>query len=1033
MFLCDFSVRRPIAVSALLIALSLAGFNAYRKIGLDNMPELDIPYITVTTIYPGASPEEIELDVAKKIEDAVSTIDGLKHVHSTCIENMCLTLIEFDLSINKDVAATDVRERLDLIEEELPEDAESPKIVKFDPNSKPVATILLTGKLPLDQMYDYADETLSDRFSVIEGVAEVQISGGEELELQVTIDRKHLAAVGLTSHDVAGSLLANNVKIPSGTIKDGKSEISVNFDAEFKSLEEVEALEIGKSENGRICLRDVAKVEMASKEKRTLAFLNDRPAVNMKIIKKGGANAVNVVKKVREVIEEARSTGLVPGGLELTLFTDDAGFIEASMDDAWGGVAGGIILTSLILFLFLHEFRLTLIVAVSMPVSVLMTFFIMPIFGYTFNNSTLLAFGTSVGVLVTNSIVVIENITRKIAEGMNPAEASSVGSSEVALPVFASASTNVVVFIPIAMMSSIVGRYFTPFAVVMTGATLISLAISFTLTPLLSSVLLRKEVRHGKILGIYVWLFEGGYKFCENWYMRSIVFFCRRPLLLMLIVSSLFVASFVFVAPKVGFSFFPDNDRGEFIIKLEYPTYYNIDETCARTMAYEKKIRALPETLSCSTVIGKVQGVLGQVSEGVYLAEITVKTSGKNERKANIAQMKDMYRKVFEDERDLIATVNVPSIVGGAQSDIELEIAGESLDVLKQIGIESCAAAAKSGMLLDVDSNIRSEKPEIRLLPRRPILRDMKLSARLIGLIIRGNIEGFKQGTYKSGDRSFDIRVQFEDEIGREQLKEYTHQPFGKDPLGIESVAQVVNDSIPVQINRGDKRRIVKIFANPAAGVPLGNAVSFFSEELKRILPQGYSFRFAGKVEKMKEAQADFLQALIAASILTYLLICACLESWTQPVIILATLPLALIGVLCALYLSGDSLSMMGLLGLVMLIGIVVNNAILIIENTALLRSAGMPAKEAILVSSKLKFRPIVMTSLAAVIGMAPMAFGSGLGSEIRSSCGIAVIGGLVSSTILSLYVIPVLYSAIYSWKWRRSSSAIRPEASPSP
>ncbi|MEM4247726.1 MAG: efflux RND transporter permease subunit, partial [Candidatus Nanoarchaeia archaeon] len=580
MFLSDFSTKRPIAMTALLIALALAGFNAFRKIGIDNMPELDIPYITVTTIYPGASPREIELDIAKKIEDAVSTIDGLKHVHSTCIENMCLTLLEFELSVDVDIAATDVREKLDLIKNELPEDAESPKILKFDPNSKPVATILLTGSLPLDQIYDFADEILSDRFSTIEGVAEVQITGGEKLELQVSINRKRLAAVGLTTYDVVEKLLANNIKIPSGTIKDGKSEISVSFDSEFKTINEISELEIGKNGNGRTYLKDVAKIELTSKEKRTLAFYCNKPAINMKIIKKGGANAVKVVNKIKKVMEEIKASKILPGSLEMTLFSDDAGFIEASMNDAWGSVITGILLTSAILFMFLHEIRSTIIVAISMPISVLISFFVMPFFNYTFNNSTLLAFGTSVGVLVTNSIVVIENIFRKLASGLQPRPAAAEGTSEVALPVFASASTNVVVFIPIALMSSIVGRYFTPFAVVMTAATLVSLFISFTLTPILSAILLRNKMpQHKNFLKIYVRIFEYFYETAEKKYSDSLVFCKKHPLLFYSLIFAIFAGTFVLIAPNVGFSFFPDNDRGEFIIKLEYPTYYNIDET----------------------------------------------------------------------------------------------------------------------------------------------------------------------------------------------------------------------------------------------------------------------------------------------------------------------------------------------------------------------------------------------------------------------------------------------------------------------
>ncbi len=1011
MFLSDFSIRRPIAMTVVILVLFLAGLSAYRRIGLNVMPDIDIPYVTITTVYPGASPVEIEVDVAKRIEDAVSNVDGLKHVQSNCMENVCVTVLEFQLSVDVDIAAMDVREKLDLILNDLPPDVESPKILKFDPNSKPVATILLTGDLPIDSLYDYADETLSDRLSTLEGVAEVQVTGGEKLEVHITVDRKRLSAAGLTTASIIAKLAENNIKIPAGAIRDGVQEINVTYDSEFKSLDEIMRLEIGSGRDGRIYVGDVAQVEMVSKKNRTKAFYNGTPAVNIKVIKKGEANTVKVVDRIREAVGAVESSGSLPGGMKLVWFTDDAEFIRASVDDAWGSVIMGILLTSLILFMFLHEIRSTAIIALSMPMSVIITFVAMRQFGYTFNNPTLLALGTSVGVLVTNSIIVIENIFTKLGGGSGPREAAAAGTGEVALPVFASATTNVVVFVPIAMMSSIVGRYFTPFAVTMTVATLVSLFISFTLTPILSAVFLRKDMPgHMMLMRLYTGFWNRFYDRLQRGYSRSLSLVRPHPFVFFSAFAAVFVLTFILIVPKVGMTFFPDSDRGEFIIKVEYPSYCNIEENIRRTLEFEKKIRSLPEVLSCSTVIGKVQGVIGQVAEGVYLAEMTVKTTGKNDRRLDMEQMREMFRKEFAQESDCIVTVNVPSIIGGAASEIELEISGDDLSVLRKLGLEACKAADGSGLLADVDNNIRTEKPEIKVVPKRPVLQDMEIPSRLIGTILRGNIEGIKQGTYKSADRSYDIRIVMSDEMGVEQLREFTHSSSSGRPLGLESVANIAQDSIPIQIARDDKRRIVKVFANPAPGVALGDAVKFLERSVSALLPPGYSMRFAGKVEKMKEAQLDFLEAIIAASILTYLLIAAVLESWTQPVIILITLPLSLIGIFSSLYLTGNALSMMGLLGCVMLIGIVVNNAILIMDQLVILRAEGMPPGKAMFEASVSKFRPIIMTSIAAIIGIWPMAAGTGLGSELRSSCGIAVIGGLVSSTILTLYVIPMLY-----------------------
>lgn len=1011
MFLSDFSIKRPVAMTAFIIVLLLAGLNSYRKLGLNNMPDIEIPYVTITTVYPGASPGEIEVDVAKKIEDAVTSIDGLKHVNSTCMENMCLTTLEFELSVDVDVAATDVREKIDMILDDLPEDVEAPKILKFDPNAKPIATLLLIGTHPIDKLFDFADEELSDKLSTISGVAEVQVTGGEELEVHIILEKDKMAANGLNVADVIKKLGASNVKIPAGNLKDNIQEVSVTFDAEFKNFKEIEDLEIGKSGTGRVYVRDIGEVVMISKDKRTRAFYNGKPAINIKIVKKGEANAVKVVNRIKSVVEKIKAEGGIPGGMNLIWFTDDGEFIKASVDDAWGSIGLGILLTALILFIFLHEVRSTVIVCLSMPSSIVITFIIMKYFDYTFNNSTLLALGTSVGVLVTNSIVVIESVFKELHKGTKPKDASARGAGEVALPVFASAATNVVVFVPIAMMSSLVGRYFIPFAVTMTAATLVSLFISFTLTPILSSIFLKGEMpEHKFLMKTFIKYWNRGYNKCIEWYDVSLHKTSKRPWLVLLAVFVLLVLTLMFVAPQVGMSFFPDNDRGEFIIKIEYPTDYNINTTIERTKAFAARIRQLPEVKSTSTVIGKIQGTIGKVSEGVHLAEITVKTTGKKEREMQLDAMQEMFRQAFKDDINCIITVNIPSIVGGSSSKIEMEISGADLALLDKIGLKAADIAVKSGMATDIDTSVRAGKPEIRVLPKRTILQDMNLSAQLIGSLLRGNIEGIKVGTYKKGDRSYDIRVELKEQQGVEQVREFSLMSRKGRPLSIETVAKLEDNRIPIQISRAEKKRVIKLYANPAPGAALGDVVNMLTQKVGQMLPGGYNMRFTGQVEKMVEAQGDFLEAIIIASILTYLLIAAVLESWTQPFMILLTLPLALIGLFTGLFLAGQTLSMMGLLGAVMLIGIVVNNAILIIDNVVILRAQGMEPKEAMLISAKEKFRPIIMTSLAAVIGIMPMAFGSGLGSEIRSSCGITVIGGLISSTILSLYVVPLVY-----------------------
>lgn len=464
MFLNEWSVRRPIAMSAFIIVLVMLGLNAYRKLSIDLMPSIEIPYIMIRTEYQGGSPEEIEVEVARRIEDAVASLEGLRHISNICMENECRTSLEFNMGANVDIAATDVREKLNRIRDDFPEGVTEPTIRKIDNNATAVVQIYLTGDATVDQLYDYADDKLADRFSSIPGVGEVRVVGANEMQVHILVDRQKLAATNLTMADIIKKLEANNVKIPAGRIRGDGREVNLTFDGEFKSFDDIASLEIGKHQNKRVYMRDVATAKLISREARSRSFVNGKPAASLRIIKRGDANAVQVINNIRAKFEEVKRKGELPGGMELVWFRDAGEFIHASVDDAWNSIVIGIALTAVLLFLFLHEPRSTFIVMVSMPISVAVTFGLMQYLDYTFNIMTLLSLGCSVGVLVTNSIVVIENIFRHMDRGEDSWTAANKGTGEVITAVAASALTNVVVFVPVAMMTTRTGRQMAPFA-----------------------------------------------------------------------------------------------------------------------------------------------------------------------------------------------------------------------------------------------------------------------------------------------------------------------------------------------------------------------------------------------------------------------------------------------------------------------------------------------------------------------------------------------------------------------------------------
>ncbi|MBN1591399.1 MAG: efflux RND transporter permease subunit, partial [Pirellulales bacterium] len=741
MILSDVSVRRPVGMGCLIIALALLGFNAFRHMGLELMPKMDIPFITIVTIYPGASPEELETDVAKRIEDAVVSIDGLKHVSSTCMENACQTLLEFQMDVDVDIAATDVREKLDLIRADLPADVEDPKIQKFDINATPIVNLALTGDVPMDELYDYADNTLSDQLTVISGVAEVQLIGGEEREVHVELDRDKLAARGLSSMTVVRAIQQAVRTIPSGRVRDSGSEYSVKFDADYDNVADLADLEIVNEQGRRCHIKDIGRVRMATEEVRQMAKIDGRPCIAIKVVKKADANAVKVADAVREAM--GRLNAELPGGMDLVWVDDDGRFIEANNRSAWINVLQGIFLTAAILFLFLYNLRALFVVAVTMPLTIIVGLFFMRVVGYTLNTSTLIAIGMSVGILVTNSIVVLEAIVKHLDETGDPKKASRLGAKEAFVAVLASAGTNIVVLFPLSTMATKIGLFIGPLAMTMFIMTAVSLFISFTLTPLLCSLVLKPRAENSR--SPLARLERGWNRMFDGLiagYRRTLEFTERHwwaAVLVVVIVVGL-LSHALHLAGTLGSGSFAESDMGRIYLRLEFPTRYSLAETVSRVEQAATRIKDLPELKHTLITVGKVEAVLGQSSEGVYLAQILMKFSERDEREITIDELMDLVRTRMEGFPDAIVGVSQPAIIGGQSNPVELEIAGEDLKELDELALKTLAFAEENPRILDPDTTVRAGKPEIRIEPRRAVLSDLSSPAVGLGMALRANL-----------------------------------------------------------------------------------------------------------------------------------------------------------------------------------------------------------------------------------------------------------------------------------------------------
>ena len=749
-----------------------------------------------------------------------------------------------------------------------------------------------------------------------------------------------------------------------------------------------------------------------SKEIRQLAYLDGKPAVQLEIVKRSDANAVKVIAEARKRYKQITDGSMLPGGMQLVWFKDSGAFIQSSVDDAWRSILLGIILTATLLFLFLHDIKSTFIAAISMPVSIIISFIAMKGLDYTFDMMTLVSLGCSAGVLVTNAVVVLENIFKRMHEGKNATDASIQGAGEVVIAVAASALTNVVVFVPVALMSSIIGMLISPFAGVMVVATLASLFVSFTLTPILASLLYAKgEKKPGKIMQAIFAVWDIGYNAVEKLFIKSIEFTRRCCWLVILLCVGISAALLLLAVPHVSMSFFPSFDKGELSVTLEYPANTALSIARDRTLDIIKELQAKPEVTSIGATIGYVNSVPGKVSEGVYLADISLNLLPKNKRQS-LDDFALELRKEFAQKHNLLYAVNIPNPLGSAGAEINFDILGDDFTILQQEATRATKLLQESGIASDIDTSLRASKPRVNIRPDRTLLRNLSLSESALGTTALGFFDGVEAGTFKVGTRTYDIRVKTNDMEHFGDMENITIANINGHPVAISAFAELESSPVSISMFRQDKQRGARIYCNSANGGTMGDIINLLKTKFEGQLPQGYTLHYAGTLEMMGDATQDFKDTFMIAIVLTYLLIAALMESWTRPFLILFTIPLGFVGMFAIQWITGTSMSMVGMLGAVMMIGIVVNNAILIMDETASLSSQGLSAHVAMLQAVKTKFRPIAMTSIASVCGMLPMAFGTGLGSELRSSCGIGVVGGLMYSAVMTLYLIPALYFA---------------------
>jgi HAE1 family hydrophobic/amphiphilic exporter-1 len=1014
MWLATTSIKKPVFATMMVLALVVLGIVAYPSIGVDLFPKVDLPIVNVRTALKGASPEIMDIDVTDKIEEAINTINGVKTITSTSTEGVSLVTVEFVLERDIDLAVQDVREKVSTIRAKLPKDIDEPVIEKVDPDATPVLWFALWGDKSARDLSTYADEVLKEQLQRINGVGAIRLYGLRLRQARIWLDADKMKAYGMTAQDITKALARENLELPGGRIESDTKEYSVKVKGEFPRIQDFNELVLASSKGAVVKLKDVGRAEDGMEEKRTIGRFNGVSSVNIGIQKQSGTNTVEVVERVKGELGLIRKN--LPAGMNLSIGFDQSDFIKRSIHEVQFHLVYGGIFAILAVLLFLRNWRSTIISALAIPTSIIATFAIMNAFGFTFNNMTMLALSLSIGILIDDAIIVIENITRHVDEGKSPKEAAAFATSEIGLAVLATTLAIAVIFMPVAFMKGIIGRFFFQFGMTVVFSVLVSLFVSFTLTPMLASIYLKhknpEENRKKGIFGRISDRLEAGYESIEQFYRKYLdVAMGRRGMILgfafLIFLFSLFITRFI------GKEFIPNEDQSRFVIRLQMPIDYSVEEVDRMGRRAEQIVKQLPEVSSALYSQGG-----GQTRE-TNKANLMINLKPKSQRTKNQEQIKAEVRRALRQIVGLKASAENVSLIGGGQRQVPImySIRGRDLKVLEGYSREIAGQYAKLPGIVDVDTSLETGQPEIRTFIDRDKAADLGIDvasiAEAVNFLIGGEVEITKFKDETKG-RRYDVRARLNpgDRVNPQDMgKLYVRAKDGK-LVDLSNLVRLQEGGGPSIINRVDRQRAITLFAN-LEEKPLGTAKEELDAISSRVLTAEYSGRYKGMADTMGESFQYLMFALALGIIMAYMILAAQFESFTHPFTVLLSMPLALIGAFGALLIFGKTLNIFSFIGLILLMGLVKKNAILLVDYTNVLRARGLSRREALLEAGPVRLRPILMTTFAMIFGMMPIAIGIGEGAETRSPMALATIGGLLTSLVLTLIVVPVAYDVL--------------------
>ncbi|MEW5791284.1 MAG: efflux RND transporter permease subunit [Pseudomonadota bacterium] len=1012
MTLPELSIKRHVLAFMLSAVLVLFGIVSFQRLGLDRFPQIDFPVVSVTTTLRGANPDVIDASITNIIESQVNSVPGIDHIQSSSSPGVSVVNITFDLDKDVDIAFNEVQAKVNQILSQLPEDADPPVVAKVETESSPILWLSLQGDRTQQQLNQYARHVLKKRLETIDGVGEVRIGGRRDRTIRVNIQPASLTAYGLTVQDLVNAFQQEHFQLPGGFLVGDKTENLIKLDLEYHDPEQLRQMVVGYKDNAPIHLGDVAQVEDALEDFRQLARYNGKPSVGLGIVKIANTNTVAIVDEVKRRLNEEILPDLPPG-MTISIAVDNSVFILELIRALEEHLILGTLLAALVVWLFLKSFRSTVIISLAIPVSLFGAIAVMYFAGYTFNSMTMLALLLLIGVVVDDAIVVLENIYRHREHiDPDPVSAALNGTNQVMFAVMAATLTLVSIFAPVIFMGGIIGRFFQSFAVVVTFGVLVSWFVSMTLTPMLSSRFLVVQKQHGRVYNAL----ENAFLAMERTYSRLLGLGLRHRWGVILL-TILVVASSAFFFARIGKGFVPEEDEGRFLVFVRTPLGSSIEYTSDKLREVEQVLARNKAVQSYFTAVGL--GQAGQVNQGFAFVRMVPREERDIRQQDLIPQIQ---RQLAQITGARAFAAPVPIVAGQRGEPLQFVVSGPNLQEVARYSREIQERLSANPDIGRLDMDLQLDLPQLKLEVDRVRAASLGLSTRDVAFaanVLAGGLDVAKYNDDPGDGERYDIRLKAVESDFKQPADMSQIYLRGKDGqmVRLDTVARFDEALGPAVIGRYDLRYAATFFGSPK--MPLGEAVNLVKAAGEEVLPTGYSVKFLGQAEEFGKTVGYILFAFAMATILLYMVLASQFNSFLQPFIIMMAQPLAMIGGIAALWLTGHSLNIYSMIGLILLVGLVAKNSILLVDMTNQFRAEGKGIDEALRAAGPIRLRPILMTSLTIILALLPAALGLGAGADTNGPLAVAVIGGMITSTLLTLVVVPAVYSLMEGGKSR--------------